>query len=452
MWSCRRYIATWLLIFLAGPGQVAAEPIPALTNLPLIEAIEQALVQYPSMGVADAEFDRARAARGEAIAGWFPSLSFSAGATRYEEQMPATPIHGFSPGTLPAFNDAVAQYGFHVGYTLFDGGRRRGRIRRAQSWLGAAESSRNETRQYLIASVIITYLSVLSGREILAAHDHRLAALRAELSRAEQFFDQERAAKVEILRVQAGLASAEADREQARTGLDVAEKNLASLLGVAPENTSAPRLIPLSLSDTTKVAEASLYSAALISNSTVEQTRRRVTAARAELTVARGARWPALQLGGNWIDQGDFDGHRVDEWNVSAAFSLPIFSGGAIGNRITQARATLKAAEERTRLAELALQREIDQTLARLNEAQSRINSLSRAVESFAEVARIEKLLVKTGSGTQTAYLDAEADLMTARATLVNARHAEIAARVELARLTGELDLPWVSRHLENQP
>ena len=57
-----------------------------------------------------------------------------------------------------------------------------------------------------------------------------------------------------------------------------------------------------------------------------------------------------------------------------------------------------------------------------------------------------------TGSGTQTDYLDAEADLVNARANLVEAQHGEIAARVELARLTGHLDLEWIARHLENQP
>jgi outer membrane protein TolC len=53
--------------------------------------------------------------------------------------------------------------------------------------------------------------------------------------------------------------------------------------------------------------------------------------------------------------------------------------------------------------------------------------------------------LLDAGSGTQTDFLNAEADLLTAQANLVEARHAEIAARVELARVAGELSLDWLA-------
>jgi outer membrane protein TolC len=64
-------------------------------------------------------------------------------------------------------------------------------------------------------------------------------------------------------------------------------------------------------------------------------------------------------------------------------------------------------------------------------------------------VARIEALAREVGSGTQTDYLNAEADLVSARARLAEAEHAEIAARLELARVTGVLSLEWLVRHLE---
>jgi outer membrane protein TolC len=64
-------------------------------------------------------------------------------------------------------------------------------------------------------------------------------------------------------------------------------------------------------------------------------------------------------------------------------------------------------------------------------------------------VARIEQLALAAGSSTQNDYLRAEAELLAARANLVEARHHEIAARVELARVTGVLDMGWVQRNLE---
>jgi outer membrane protein len=437
-------VLSWWMLVTASAGMAQELSLP--------QAVAQALAQYPTVGIAEAEVERAGAAQGEALAAWLPSLTFTAAATRYEEQMPATPIHGFTPATMPAFNDALGQYGLTVGYTVFDGGSRRGKTRSARSRLELARASSADARQQLIAVVVNAYLAVLSGREILGAHDHRLAAMQAELARAEQFFAQEKAAKVEILRVQAALAAAEAERERAQARLVVAEKNLASLTGADPLSAGTVQLLPVSMRETTVNDAGLLYAAALSANPAIEQARRRLAAANADIATAKGARLPSVKLSGNWLDQGDFDGNRVDEWNVGAALTFPLFAGGAIKHRIGQTRAVRRLAEEQLRLAEIAVQREIDQVLARLVETRSRTASLARAVETYAEVARIEQLLVKTGGGTQTDYLDAEAELVSARAGLAEARHAVIAACVELARLTGKLDEQWLSRHVENKP
>jgi len=74
--------------------------------------------------------------------------------------------------------------------------------------------------------------------------------------------------------------------------------------------------------------------------------------------------------------------------------------------------------------------------------------ALQTAVDQSAEVERIRQLSLQVGSGTETDYLQAEADLLSNRASLVQARHAEMAARVDLARATGELSEAWVERML----
>jgi outer membrane protein TolC len=89
------------------------------------------------------------------------------------------------------------------------------------------------------------------------------------------------------------------------------------------------------------------------------------------------------------------------------------------------------------RQIELQVEEAIDRALSGIREARARVESLVIAVARAEEVARIEQLLLETGSGTQTDFLSAEADLLAIRADLVDARHAEIAARVDLARVTG---------------
>jgi outer membrane protein TolC len=77
------------------------------------------------------------------------------------------------------------------------------------------------------------------------------------------------------------------------------------------------------------------------------------------------------------------------------------------------------------------------------------VQTANTAVARFDEVVRIRRLSLQTGSGTQTDYLGAETDLLRARASLVEAQHGEIAARVELARVTGELSPAWLATALQ---
>ena len=102
------------------------------------------------------------------------------------------------------------------------------------------------------------------------------------------------------------------------------------------------------------------------------------------------------------------------------------------------------------RLLELQTENDVDEALNLALETRALVESLSRAVQLQSEVARIERLSLDAGAGTQTDYLRAEADLARARSILVEAQHAEIAAWVQLARVVGELTPEWLDRNVES--
>jgi outer membrane protein TolC len=128
---------------------------------------------------------------------------------------------------------------------------------------------------------------------------------------------------------------------------------------------------------------------------------------------------------------------------------LPIFTGGAISR--AAGSGAVHSGCGRRRLTRTRLEEDLDRALAARDEARSRIASLTTAVAQYQEVARIEQLRLEAEAGTQTDFLEAESQLLIAEAALVEARHAEIAARVEVARVTGTLDLAWIERTLEAQ-
>ncbi|HEX9108474.1 MAG TPA: TolC family protein, partial [Longimicrobiales bacterium] len=157
---------------------------------------------------------------------------------------------------------------------------------------------------------------------------------------------------------------------------------------------------------------------------------------------------PKLQLVGRYGQYGSQDYSPTREWQGGVQLSYPLFTGGSRLAAQERAGAEVRAAESTRAQAELRLESGVDQALAAVRSARARVAALETGVAQAEEVARIEKLALDTGSGVQTDYLTAEAQLLGARASLTEARAAEASARIELARVTGELSREWLSENL----
>jgi outer membrane protein TolC len=442
-----------VLALAASPSTYAGLPgqdQPSSGRLTLHQAVALALDYHPSLQLAEAGIAAAAATVGEAKSQWWPRIQLEASATRYQLPMLTSPIHAFTPEVIPPFDRTLFGGSAMVGFAVFDGGGRTARIGVADAEVRGASAQGESTQQGLIASVTVSYLGVLSARGVLQAHDDLLEALAAELDRVNQRIAEGTAAQVELLRAEAALASAEADRVAAAARLDVAERNLARLIGATEEQTDASRLLTVSLRNQTAESRqrSSYQDLASESNPNLARAREDLNAALSGRKAAVAQWWPSIELMGGWIGYGYTQGFST-EWQVGAKLKYPIFTGGARSNAVARASAQAEAAREKLRMEELSIQESVDAAVTAVEEVQSRVLAMTRAVEHLTEVARIEQLALDAGAGTQTDYLRAEAQLSQARAALVQTRHAEIAARVELARVTGELSQEWLDLAVE---
>ena len=430
----------------------AALALQDTSRLTLTQALRRALDHYPTVSAARAGLDQASAAAGEASSARLPRLALDASVSRSQEPNIVYPLHGLSltPGStsaMPVFDQTLGQAALGLSWTLWDFGARGGRIRAARATADAAGASLDAARAAIAGRVAVAYLRVLTAQGVLAALDQRLASLEAEADRVHRLMAVGRAARVEVLRIEAEALRARADRVGGRTALDVAERELAQLAGVSPDEARAARLEPLRLADTTDIAprRAALVERALAANPDLRQARLAADAGRAGLAAARATRFPELRLSGSWVDRGGADHEFRAEWSTSVQISYPLFTGGQRASSIRRADADYRARSEQARLAAMTAEQAVDRALAALSESHARVAALEQAAAQFDEVVRIRRLALETGSGTQTDYLGAETDLLRARASAIEARHAEIAARVELARVTGELTPEWLA-------
>ena len=131
---------------------------------------------------------------------------------------------------------------------------------------------------------------------------------------------------------------------------------------------------------------------------------------------------------------------------------VPLWDGGQTGRRVARATAQRDTATALLAQSELDAREAVDRAWNMLADAGARADALARSADRLVEVARVQKLLLEVGSGTQVDYLSAEAELAAARASATEARTTARLAQVELGRLTGELNPEWFRHTLETAP
>lgn len=430
--------ATLLAALAIGGGPAAAQ------TLTLRAAADSALASHPTVLASEARVSSASSDADAARSAYLPSVTGSAGLTRFEEPMVVAPLHGFDLAAPPAFDRTLIQSQVGLEYTLFDGGARSARSRGASARADGARSGDRWARMRLLESVTAAYVGVLAAREVHDAALRQVEALDAEATRARQRLAEGTAARVEVLRAEAALLDAQAQRATAEARTNLAERALARLMGTDPA-----QVIARPLADVAPRPAAAPGNAAG-DDPRVVAARRAVDAARARLDQERAGRFPTLRASTGLQSFGSAGGDHVTEWQAGVRLSWPLFTGGARSAAIARAEADLRAAEEELRLAELTRDGELDSAEADLVAAAGAAEALEASVAQWQEVTRIEALSLETGAGVQQDWLRAQAALFQARAGWARARYDEILALAAKARVQGLLDPEWIDGALES--
>ena len=433
-------------------------PVAAQQPLTIADAVARAERVHPAVAAAVAGQARAASGRAEAEASRLPVLSLDANATQHAEPMVVAPLHGFDPLDPPEFERTLFQAGLNLSYTLFDGGARGARIGRAERLETAAGAVARATRQALAAQVASAYLRVLARREQLDAQRARLSAVTGERARAALLFAEGRAARLVSLRAEAAVSAAAADTVDGAGQLDVAERVLARLLALEADTLRALALAPVRAASPAAVVAPPggerpndvVLEIALGHNPEVARARAQLDAARRGVGEARALWLPRLQLGARYVEYASSAGREAGEWQTGIQVGYPLFTGGARTAARDRAEAEVAAAGAELRSVELRVADAVDGALSAWASAAARATALEGALAQATEVVRIEKLALDEGAGVQTDYLAAEAELLRMRSALTDARYAVLLARVELARVTGELGSDWLRTNLES--
>ncbi|NQX94567.1 MAG: TolC family outer membrane protein [Erythrobacter sp.] len=348
----------------------------------------------------------------------------------------------------------VLTFRANLGVPLYNGGSVKNGIKAAKERVAAGQASLRGTESQIFNQTVAAYLDVLRTEALAALAANQVEVLTVNLEATNDRFQIGDLTRTDVAQSQSRLAIAQGDLRTALANLVSARETYIQLVGKAPENLAAPPPLPGLPGD---VNDAVVI--ALQNNPDLIATKERAEAAGFDSEVAGSGRLPTLSAFGGYdytnalgtvpdfpVDPSDPNSPTIPSdqtaTGIQAGLTLriPIFQGGRVAAQQRQAFARETAALEQVIETERSI---IQQTRAAYENWQASlavIDSSRVAVES-AEVS-LEGVRAENSIGNRTILdvLNAEQELVSAKAQLVTARRNAYVAGFTLLAAMGRAE------------
>ncbi|MBB3195562.1 efflux transporter outer membrane subunit [Roseateles terrae] len=387
---------------------------------------QRALRNNTDLQSAAARLAQARALSRSADADRLPQVGANAGAYR-----------GTTAGQGPAVTP-LYRAGLTASWEADLSGRLTQASRAARLDTQAREALLQSTRLMVQADVAQTYLSLrFTDQERRLVRD-TVAAYRETLALTQRRYQAGDVAELDLARVQAEVASTEAeavalDRRRAQL-----ENALAVLLGEPASGFSLAEAQDLAA---LPAIPAGLPSAVLARRPDVAAAQRSLLAAQARVGVAQAAWFPSLALtatGGYASPElSDVFKWSARAWSVDALLSLPLFDGGRRKAGIESAQAGLDLAMADYRQQLLQALREVEDSLSGLQLLSRQSEVQAQAVDAASRATALSDARYRNGFISQLDLLDARRSELRNRRVALQVQAEQYQATVGLVRALG---------------
>lgn len=291
----------------------------------LQEAFQSALQRNEVVGIAKEQVTRAKERVSQVKGGIVPQLALNA-THLIQPQASSQADRDRFPEKQTVVNLTASQ-------ALFRGLREFAGLRQQKDLVESQEEIRNQTLVLLYQEVAMAYLSVLALEQDIKnlevqtkIYSERVSELGARARRGESNSN-------EVLTAQATDAALKAELQLATGQLRTARENLAFLTGLSAQ----VQLQDPALSSNTNLAPLSTYLERIEHRYDVKAAKKQLEAMEEEVSIAKGAHAPTLDLIGNYYFKRP-DGYSDDlKWDVQLVFSMPIFEGGTTQSKVREA-------------------------------------------------------------------------------------------------------------------
>jgi len=338
------------------------------------------------------------------------------------------------------FSDSTT-YTAGVSYsqTIFDNYKTDARIEAARAGAEAAEHQIRNTEQNVLLSVVQAYMSVLSGRQLVALRQENTSFFQAQLQSSQDRLEVGEGTRIDVAQAQARLAQGDATYRAALSSLEISQATFQRYVGAAPQSLSAShnygRLIPNSLQTAIAEAEAG-HPAILLAKASIR-------AAQAGSDAADSEFGPNASISGD-VGTGinSVSGSRGISGTLGFKITVPIYAGGAIGAGVRKANIEQIKSEVNAMSAYDQVREAVISAWAGMQSADAQIAAATAGVSAGTTV--LDGVIQERDLGSRTTLdvLNSQAELTTAREALINASTNKVVATFSLLAAIGHLTAP----------
>ncbi|TCS67671.1 TolC family outer membrane protein [Primorskyibacter sedentarius] len=347
---------------------------------------------------------------------------------------------GRSASTSTAFRtvgtaNTQASYELSVQLTLFDFGRTKLAIDSAKESVLSAREGLISLEQDVFLRAVEAFMGVRSATENVALRESNVRLITQELRAARDRFEVGEVTRTDVALAEAELAGARSALASAQGELDQAKEEYRAAVGRAPGQLVPPRAIP-DIPSSLDRAKA----LAVRNHPDMKQAQREVTVAELNILRAKADFNPSVTADGSYGFTENFRSEASSQGgNIGITATKRLYQGGRRSALLRQAQANRDAARANLHVVQVGLEQAagnawsfLQSTRAARDASQRQIRAATVAFDGVREEAKL-------GARTTLDVLNAEQDLLDARAALIDATANEYVAAYTLLYTAGLL-------------
>ncbi len=388
--------------------------VEAANTYTLVQVVDVALTQSPSVMIAKAQEDAATASVTTAKSYLNPQLEFGAGPSHYRDRSLS--------------KDTKGNWGVALSQTLEFSDVRRARREIAESGVKTAGFTSNLIRLELKVRVKNAFYNVLQKQEVLKLVEADQQLLQTIRDRVKLKTDIGESPKYELIKAETELLAAQRDYQAALVRVVESKALLRGLVGSGISNDfELSGQLPLSES----LPRLDALRDQISQSPYLQQVRAAAEIAEAKLKLEESLRNPGLTLKAGVEQDPD-----LLQYRLGLAIPLPLWTNRE--GQIAEASANIRQAQAQLGDRELGLSRDLETAYQRYLIAQGQVNAFETGLlEQAQSVLKVAEAAYKFGERGILEYLDAQRTYRSVRKDYLAARYDYVAAMLEIERLIG---------------